>query len=287
MKKTVCLALVFLIHGGPVMAGQDVVSRHVTRSPAIDGIADDDVWKNVPVTVTRDRIANIDIELRSVNTRDMLFFLVRYPDSSESRKHKYLEWNETQKVYRSGPKREDTFVFKWNMEWQPVDLTISGDDPYKADIWYWKANRTDPAGFADDKVHLYGPSKRKKSQFVLSRSGKQFYLMRISDDGRSAYSSQTYDHFSTQEVPRYKNRKPAGSRADVRAKGAWDNGYWTIEFSRKLHTGHADDVQFDRGLPYIFGVSRYEIAGKPVNPKLDQPLYESGDVGEMLTLRLN
>ena len=284
-EKSICLAAAFLFHGGAALAGQDVISQHVHQAPTVDGVADDDVWKNVPAVISRDPVAHIDIELRSVSTDDSIFFLVRYPDLSENRQHKFLEWDDTLKVYRTGPKREDSFVFKWNMESQPVDLSISGDDSYKADIWYWKANRTDPVGFADDKYHLYGPNKQKKSQFILSQSGKRLYLTRLSDEGRSAYSSQTYEKFSTPEMPRYVNRLPEGSRADVRAKGMWNDGYWTVEFSRKLNTGHADDVQFNKNLDYTFGVSRYEIAGKAPNPNIHQPLYESGDIGDILTLK--
>jgi len=267
------------------MAGQDVVSQPTNHPPGIDGNANDDIWKTAPVTTTHDTVANIDIDIQSAHNDQTIFFLVRFPDSSETRQHKYLVWDDTLKVYRTGKKREDSFVFKWNMEPRPVDLALYGDDPYKADIWYWKANRTDPIGFADDKHHIYGQSKLKKSRIVVSHTGKQFYLTRLSDSGKSAYSSQTYEKFSGPEVPRYKNRQPTGSRADVRAKGTWDNGYWTIEFSRPLQTGHPDDVQFDPDRSYSFGVSRYEIAGKPANKGLEQALYESGDISELFTLK--
>ncbi len=277
--------LVFLLYSGGVMAGQDVMSQPVEQIPTIDGIVDK-LWIAVPAIKTHDRVANIDIEVRSVHNDESIFFLIRYPDPSESRAHKFLNWDETLQSYRTGPKREDSFVLKWNMEPKPVDLTISGDVPYRADVWYWKANRTDPAGFADDKHHIYGQNKLKKSQFLVNRSGQQFYLTRLSDEGQSAYKSQTHEKFIGAEVPRYISRQPFGSRADVRAKGVWNDGYWTIEFFRKLQTGHSDDVQFDKKSTYPFGVSRFEIAGKPANPKLDQPLYESGDISELLTLIL-
>jgi len=282
MKKLISLPILLCLVPGLALADQDVTSKRVDTLPQIDGQIDES-WKNAPVTVTRDRIAKIDIELRSVHDGNTVYFLVHYPDPTESRRHKYLVWNETLQSYRSGPSREDSFVFKFSMEARPVDLTISGDEPYKADIWYWKANRTDPVGFADDKHHLYGISTLKKSQMVVNRDGNPFYLTRLSDNGRSAYSSQTYEKFVEQEMPRYKNRQPEGSRGDIRTKGRWENG-WTIEFARKLVTGHSDDVQFDLNQNYAFGVSRHEIAGKPVNPKLEQPLYESGEIGERLTL---
>ena len=287
MKSISYLTAVFSFATGVATADQEIRSPFVDKAPRIDGYADEAVWKNAPAITTRDQVANIDIELRTVHTGQTIFFLVCFPDDTEDRQHKTLEWNEALQGYRSGPEREDSFVFKWNMGPYPVDLTISGEDTYKADLWYWKAVRTDPVGFADDKHHLYGATKFPQSKSLYTQSGRPVYLARLGDEGRSAYSSRTYDRYVDRNVARYANRQPSGSRADVRAKGLWKNGYWTIEFSRNINTGYTDDVQFDKRFTYTFGVSRYEIAGKPANPKLGQPLYESGEIGELLTLRWN
>ena len=71
----------------------------------------------------------------------------------------------------------------------------------------------------------------------------------------------------------------------MRAKGVWQNDRWTIEFARKLTTGQPDDVQFTPGEKYLFGISRYEIAGRQSNAKLSDPLYGTGDVNETLWLQ--
>jgi hypothetical protein len=76
-----------------------------------------------------------------------------------------------------------------------------------------------------------------------------------------------------------------GSRADVRAKGVWRDGIWTVEFSRKLATNNLDDIQFNVGQVYQLGVSRYEIAGRKRNPSLDQPWYGAGEVTAPLILQ--
>lgn len=265
---------------------RQMTSLRIDGTPRLDGVANEDFWEKTTAIRTHDKVAGIEIELSSVQNGESIFFLVRYPDTTESRQHKFLVWDETLKTYKSGPKREDSFVFKWNMGSRSVDLTISGNDPYQADVWYWKANRTDPVGFADDKFHIYGQNKSVKSLLVISKTGKPFYLQRPSDDGKSAYSSMAYDVYSSPEVPRYKNRRPMGSRADIRAKGNWKNGVWTIEWARKLKTGHTDDVQFESGLIYSFGVSRFEIAGKSANPEIDQPNYERGEITERLQLKI-
>ena len=83
----------------------------------------------------------------------------------------------------------------------------------------------------------------------------------------------------------YTSRQPNGSRADVRAKGEWRDGVWTVEFARKLVTNHSDDIQFDLDRVYRFGVSRYEIAGRKRNPKLEQPWFGAGEITGPLTLK--
>ncbi len=265
-------------------ADQQIIAAFVDVPPAIDGKADDAAWKSSPVVSTRDAIANIPIELQAVYTREHLFLKARFPDATENRKHKLLVWNPTLNIYRTGTTREDSFVIKWSMEPVPTDLSLNSETPYRADIWFWKAFRTDMVGYADDKSHIYSPVAGKKAQKIILPNGHIMFLKRPSDSGKSAYESIAYEKFSGDIVVRYKHRQPTGSRADVRAKGLWLDGYWTVEFQRDLQNGHSDDIQFNTKLPYFFGVSRYEIGGKPPNPKLEQPNYESGDIGETLKL---
>lgn len=41
--------------------------------------------------------------------------------------------------------------------------------------------------------------------------------------------------------------KWGGSRSDITGKMAWRNGWWTVEFGRKIDTGNADDLAFKSG----------------------------------------
>jgi hypothetical protein len=84
----------------------------VEKAPKIDGIADDAVWKIAPAITTRDRVANADIEIRTVHNNRKIFFLVRFPNGTGGRQHKTLQWNVALQGYRSGPEREDSFVLK-------------------------------------------------------------------------------------------------------------------------------------------------------------------------------
>lgn len=266
------------------LAAQKVIAEKVTITPLIDGIGNDRVWKLGREIVTHDSIADIDIALTAIYTNKEIFFRVIFPDPDASMTHKSWTWNKARKIYHVGTDREDTFLFNWKMLPKPADLSISSDDSYSADIWFWKACRTNPVGYADDNIHLLGSQPVKDAVRLASKTGRNVYLLRREDSGSAAYRVNLVTEHVEDVVPRYINQEPSGSRADVEARGVWNNGRWTIEFVRPLKTGNNDDVQFDPRLVYQFGVSRYEIAGRPANPELSQPLYGTGDVGEELTL---
>ncbi len=109
-------------------------------------------------------------------------------------------------------------------------------------------------------------------------------LIRKGDSGTPAYKSEIPVKYDSDIVHRFISQAPTGSRADIKAKGKWKNGIWTIEFGRALDTGNSDDIRFELNNNYQFGVSRYEIGGRKPNPELDQPLYGSGDISEIITL---
>jgi hypothetical protein len=281
----IILVFPILLWVTPVAGDQQLVSVKVDKAPAIDGKSDDAVWAQAKSVTTRDAIASTEITLKSVYTEDEVFMLVQYPDRTENRAHKSLMWDEAAKRYRSGPQREDTFVFKWSMEPYVVDLSVSADKPYQADIWYWKAHRTDPSGYADDKVQIYSITELNDAKKVISKSGRRFYLRRIGDTGAAAYRPVIAQEYTEPQVPKFSFQQPSGSRADVRAKGVWRDGVWTIEFRRKLNTSHDDDVQFEKSGGYRFGVSRHEIAGRArKDPTSEQPNHGAGDIGEHFTL---
>ena len=285
-KLLICTFMVCLFPLLGVAAAElEVPSIKVEKAPVIDGLSQDAVWNSVKPIAVSDSASGTKILLRSVYTSDQIYFLVQFPDSAENFLHKPWVWNATDKKYESGLNREDTFVFKWNMMDHDVNLSNFSDDDYRADVWYWKANRTNPAGFADDKSQILGANPIKKSTELTSVSGKARHLGRYSDAGKAPYNElKEITEYLSNIVDRYPTAIPEGSRADVHAKGNWIEGEWTIEFQRSLKTGHQDDIQFATDKKFLFGVSRYEIAGRQENSKLTAPLYGTGDVSETLWL---
>ncbi len=271
--------------GGVSYAGQ-LLNVYKTKSlPVIDGQGTDSAWASAQEIITHDKIADIDISIKALYTDKNIYFLVKFPDPDESRAHKSWVWSKELDAYIGDVDREDVFQFVFNMEDHPVDLSVFADNDYKADVWFWKACRTDPAGYADDKTNILSKKEIDKANIVTSRSGNKMYLFRPQDKGIPCFEAKLYDEYAGDKVPGFINKVPSGSAADIKAKGEWKGGVWTIEFSRALGTGNDDDIQFDPKKDYLFGVSRYEISGndKP-DSKITQPLYGCGDVGEELKL---
>jgi len=276
-----CLALSL---SSTATAATTLHALKVTTPPTIDGHAEESVWQRATPLSVHDAIADIDITLKAVYTDQNIYLVASFDDATENRFHRSLVWNSEIESYENGPSREDVVVLKWNMSPHDTDLTLHSDRPYRADIWFWKAHRTDHSGHADDKFQFYTTTRKKNGQQLISKSGKVFYLQRLGDEGDSAYLPKLYVTYAGAIVEKYRLVMPTGSRADILAKGVWQDGRWTIEFSRALDTGHSDDIQFDTQRPYRFGVSRYEIAGRDKEPESEQPLYGCGDVGELIDL---
>ena len=290
MRRTSVIFLFALAVASPWHAHASIpkllTAFKVDTPPTIDGRSDDAAWRTAKAIRTFDKVSNIEIVLKAVYTDTEVFFLIEFPDDSQSREHKLAHWNSDLGAYRDGPEREDTFVLKWSMQTRFSEFDLAADASYRADIWYWKAHRTDPSGFADDKMHIYSAVSSPKARRLLGRSGKVFYLQRPGDFGDAAYELSDLTLRTEDVITKYRAKRPTESRADVRAKGLWKDGRWFIEFGRKLDTGHYDDVQFAPGQTYNFGVSRYEMAGRQPDPSVDQPSHGAGDIGESLQFNL-
>jgi len=267
----------------PALAGQTLTSVSSAKAPIIDGIANDKAWSKTPGISVYDKVAETNVTLKSVHQGDTVFFLVQYSDPEANELHKPWVWNKDLEAYMLGPQREDGFVFKWNLEDHPVDLSNFADNDYQADVWYWKANRTNPVGYADDKHHVLSIKAAPKAKAITTKGGSQKFLQRLGDEGGSSTKKRILTEYKGDIQPQYEIRQPTGSRSDVKAKGTWVDGVWTIEFSRKLQTGHADDLQFNKTGSYLFGISVYGLYAKPID-KSKKHLYGQGRISEPLTL---
>jgi hypothetical protein len=264
-----------------------LVSIPVDAEPVIDGRANESFWEAAPAITTLDYSSQRPITLRSAYGKGEIFFLITFPEEIPHETHKTWTWDKKEEVYREGPDREDVFVFKWSMSGNGVDLRLREPMPHQADIWFWKAFRTNPAGYADDKgqgVSLKGGPMARKIQ---SPKYGTLYFERWGDSGKPAWEEKIFYEYQGDKLPQFAPRPPSGSRGDVRAKGVWSKGQWTIEFARKLKTGHDDDVVFAPGSSHLFAVACYAMALDTPHAEWSRPLYRTGDAFDRLLLSLS
>jgi len=285
VKRVVLCVVAVLVASVSFAADSVLTVPEVKVAQFVNGDTSDPAWKEVKALPIKDQASGLMIWLKAVRKDDMIYFHVLYPDPAENFLHKPWHWDADGNKYLSGKEREDTFVFKWSMEDHDVDLSNFSEDSYTADVWYWKANRTNLAGYADDKRQVLGDKPLKNATETISDSGKKRYLLRKSDQGTPAYTDFKPETYSENFVQRYLPAEPSGSRSDVNAKGVWRGGFWNIEFSRKLETGHDDDIQFHlaKGKRYKFGISIFSLYGRKAE-KDGRNFYGLGRISEPIYL---
>lgn len=204
---------------------------------------------------------NAHHRLAKTESEDRVFFMFPIVDVAGN----FTDAGRGCATYCHGYLSEQTSYTNYNGAGLSVMHTdLAGD---RADIWHWKATRTEPSGFADDK-HIGDPDP-------LTRDGRR------SDAGTSAYSNNDLGSFNPtfmhitglgylgdilfdlesmpysgtpqpgHEMPRYVSRAPAGFRADVQTAASFDpaTGMWTLEVRRALDTGDVDDHIFTGASP--------------------------------------
>ena len=207
----------------------------------IDGIQNEKAWLLIPFQ----SVDGFGIKYKIYLYNSYIYLLVVFPSEKEKRKHRLWHWDPLKQLYLSGPEKEDELYVIWSEFPQHARPDTFAK---RADVWIWRAARTDPSGFADD-YYLINDS--------LSSIPENGSVGLRQDNGKSCWFNRYFAAFAGNELPRYDQRPPEGSLADVKAKGIWNSGIWTIEFSRKINTGNIDDIDFARNpcLSVSFSVS--------------------------------
>ncbi len=261
--------VVFACAYGLLFAQEEIVSPRVSEAPKIDGSADE-LWREVPaleIAVRRslppDKGKATQAILKSVHTDTHLYFLVRWKDETkDDASHKPWVWSAEKNAYVEGPEREDMFALAFERSGEFDPDMLSGKEAVW-DVWQWKASRTNPQGYAMDRTHRYTREKPAgKAKSYKDRGGKQIWIARPEDVGDTVEEKQSAPKARGEaSVPQYLPGTPTGSAADVRAKGTWADGWWTLELERKLNTGHDDDTKFDLSRTFKMAVSAHDRTG--------------------------
>ncbi len=155
------------------------------------------------------------------------------------------------------------------------------------DLMQWRAHRSNPVGMADDGYVLqYRLFDDGKNPFGWNVDRKTMTPKFMFDAGKVGMKSLTVADIGDPAKPfaviREENAVPyepdgwkendvlpgrllsradaKGSAADNNAvKGVWENGTWTVVWTRKLNTGHpGDDKILQEGKSYTFGFAIHD-----------------------------
>jgi hypothetical protein len=168
-------------------------------------------------------------------------------------------------------------------------------DDEKGDLWHWKAARSAPYGYADDAwltvagnpTGSYRETGRRKDAGAggdvkneTPDGIRPFYMqnsaVKPSVPGfllaEEAVKITDYSIFKSGDIIPYRlPLKPSGSRFDVKAISRYADGGWMVMLSRKLDTGHEDDVVFNPKKRYSFAIAVFDDSGSE-HSKATEPM---------------
>lgn len=232
---------------GNLLEWQAVVPYSIAVSPAID---DDNKNKTGKLKV------DLWVGINSGN----IYVAARWPDDDANTDYRPWEWRG--KKYRRSKKRDDMFALRFALSGE-YNRSMIADADYEVDVWVWSAGRSNLMGKAIDYKHRISTTMIDNAAEYETDSGITVYIDRDTDQGKRG--------FKTIKRPRTKTktRLPSievtydisGSAADVAARGVWKDGFWNLEFQRKLDSGYDDDVRFYSGLSIRGQIAVFNKAG--------------------------
>ena len=229
---------------------------------------------NIPLKSLLKKPAVSMISVKAGVYKKEVFFLFRWKDSTKDVLHKPYVWNSAKGAYVKGSQREDRLAVQFAMEGDYTTDWFSGKS-FKADMWHWKAYRTNPNGLAHDKMTIVSTKPMKRAYKGKTKNGKTVYIRRPSDKGSKLYKTTRYAKKEKDVMPKYIIAKNAtGSVTDIKAKGVWNNGEWTLLLNRKLNTGNSDDVVFHKGRAVAGGIAVFDHAGNDQHDYSDTLVFQ-------------
>lgn len=250
-------------------------STHTTSPPGIDGKVDDAWSKAIPLTVTvREAFGGTepkDVVLRALHTDDALYVLAIWPDTTRSDMRDPYIWNADTKEYDRPTTPDDQFALEFPLSGEFQLNMLPPEGAYAADVWHWKAGRSNLGGWVDDKRHEISQQPIEGAEEYQLGGHKTVYVYRPMDEGRAAYKRiPKPTAYQGDVTPSYEPQEPTGSLTDVRGKGVHDGKGWTLEMTRKFATGNPDDADIDPGKANICAIAtlndelywRHSVSGK-------------------------
>ncbi len=176
----------------------------------------------------------------------------------------------------------------WDQTKSAAEVAKLKADGGFVDLMQWRAHRSNPVGMADDgyvlQYRLFDAGKNPFGWNVDRKTMTPKYMLHAGKVGmKSLTLADVGDPNKPVALIREENAVPydpaAGwkkddvlpgrllSRADAKGsaadndavKGVWENGTWTVEWTRKMNTGHPeDDKVLEEGKSYTFGFAVHD-----------------------------
>ncbi|HEX6141640.1 MAG TPA: ethylbenzene dehydrogenase-related protein [Geminicoccaceae bacterium] len=246
--------------GGPALAE----APQVLEAPVWSGtiVVDGDVgdWARIePLTVPLSGTGGAaEVQLKAVVRDGRIYMMATWADGTRGDQHKPYRWDAATYSYKKTEDMEDRLALSLRISGEFSANKLSGAE-FTADVWHWKAHRSNPVGLAHDKVWRVSRTPFEKSRAFRTSEGATVHLLRSSDAGDQLYKSVRYYMPEADLMPSYElNPNAAGSISDVQASGVWRDGRWYLELSRALDTGHDDDAPVPRSGDLEFAVAVFD-----------------------------
>jgi hypothetical protein len=287
-----CLIGPFSVKASSLEDMPTIVPRPTTEPPVkveavkLDGAPEVDgrglEWEEVPEavaplwpTVKRDpdnHLGPVDLRIKAGVFEETLYLMLHWPDPLPNATHLSWVWDFTMNRYFPGTDLEDRLALRFALDDKFSACPLAGS-PQGADLWLWRAARTNPVGYALNAFHLVSASSLTDGRPWKLPDGEVRWLAIRPDQGGDDFTyTLSYDSYRGDIVPRYivnKAEKLSAIQKRIVAKGIWLEGFWTLELARAFDSEVPADVVFRPGTVFEMSVSaanRGEGAHESVSP---------------------
>lgn len=241
----------------------------VKVAPTLDGKADDTAWKNVrPLTLSLKRKGKgthiPKVTVKAVHSDGTLYILAQWKDKSMDTEYRPYIWDEATKKHVVTETMDDAFavgIYKGSVPGEPC---MQNGESQAVDIWMWRAYLSEISGLASDQSIVTSRKRMRKSSPHLAQDGSgQIWIRNLPDRGKQGWKYVVPKPDAPHEsIPSYIACEPSGSAGDVKARGSWNKGVWTVEFSRILKTNKPDDADISEESKNVVSFAAYDKADR-------------------------
>lgn len=288
------------LSGANTTQSTTLTASKTTATITIDGSASETAWSNAGSLTLANYGATYDVTVKALYDTTYIYVYATWTDGTVNETRKGWVYDGTNWTNVGGNEDRISFAFT-NMS----NAMACGHDPSTGtagevlfDIWHWKATRTAPDGWADDKYWSYDATQARHDggRFSDAKTSGGYKDNSVVAQAANATeittklgNTTTVSAFNATEGDRpywmnngteidwvggvnsttigdsivgYTTTKPGGSRGDVGAEATHDGSAWHVEFKRKLDTGNsADDIAFAEGDSIEFYLNFHDNSG--------------------------